>query len=52
MLSFATDADVRHNDWPGIFDMYYERLKENLKSYGHELKPTRDQMWELYEVRL
>lgn len=51
LLTIATSAEVRRKEWPRVFDVYYDQLRESLKSYGHELQPTREQMWEVWEVR-
>ena len=50
MLTFATPPGVRRHAWPRIFGMYYERLRAHLQSYGKELQPTREQMWQVCEV--
>lgn len=41
---------MRRNDWPIIFEEFYEVLRSQLEIYGHKLNITKESMWKLYEA--
>ena len=47
----SVSTDVRRNEWPNISDEYYDVLYDHLKSYNRELSASKEDLWQLYEVR-